>query len=90
MVFGRMTAEATCKVKAFELAVEKVAEPIVSVAAGLAFSRENVALLALERSSRAVPVRTWTLPACSVLSLSPLKTVAPTDAWAAPTWARSA
>jgi len=27
LVFGRITAEATCKAKAFELAVEKVAEP---------------------------------------------------------------
>src|SRR5207248_1087582 len=44
LVFGRITAEATCKAKAFELAVEKVAEPIVSVAAGLTSSWANVAL----------------------------------------------
>src|SRR5437588_8623479 len=51
LVFGRITAEATCKANAFELAVEKVAEPIVSVAAGLTSSWANVALLALERST---------------------------------------
>ncbi len=88
--FGRITAEATCKAKAFELAVEKVAEPEASVAAGLGPSRKKVAVLAPERRKRAAPVRTWTLPDCSVLSRSPLKTVAPTDACPAPTWARSA
>jgi hypothetical protein len=90
LVFGRITAEATCRAKAFELPVEKIAEPRVSVAAGLALSCENVALLALERSSRAAPARIWTLPVCSVLNRSPLKTVPPTDAWAAPTCAWSA
>src|SRR6266480_2238273 len=44
-------------------------------------------MLAPERSRRAAPARTWTLPDCSVLSLSPLKTVAPTEVCAAPTWA---
>jgi len=51
----------------------KVAVPKVSVAAGLASSCEKVAMLVLERSSRAAPVRTWTLPNWSVLSLSPAK-----------------
>ncbi len=49
-----------------------------------------MALLELDRSKRAAPARTWTVPVCSVLNLSPLKTVEPTDALAAPTWARSA
>src|SRR5260370_30760860 len=79
-VFGRITAEATCKEKAFELAVEKVAEPMISVAAGLAASCDKVAMLEPERSRQAEPARTCALPVCSVLSLSPLKTVAPTDA----------
>src|SRR3989442_10173756 len=52
LVFGRITAEATCKAKAFELAVEKVAEPRVSVAARLASSLDNVAMLAPEKSRR--------------------------------------
>src|SRR5260370_38080859 len=79
-VFGRITAEPTCRANAFELAVEKVAEPKVSVAAGLASSCEKVAMLVLERSSRAGPGRTWTLPDWSGLGLSPAKRVAPTGA----------
>src|SRR6267143_5126376 len=57
-VLGRIVAEATCSAKAFELAVEKVAEPSVRIAAGVASSVANVALLAPERSRRAAPART--------------------------------
>src|SRR5205823_12074907 len=39
---------------------------------------------------RAAPARTWTLPDWSVLSRSPLKTVAPTEAFPAPRKARLA
>src|SRR5712692_11518298 len=88
--FARITAVATCKTKAFELAVEKVAEPKVSVAAGLASSSEKMALLALESSKRAAPARTCTLPDLSVLIPSPLKMVVPTKAGVAPMRARSA
>src|SRR5437773_12025633 len=85
-----MTAEATRRAKAFELAVEKVAVPAVRVAAGLVSSWAKVAALALARSKRAAPARTWTLPTSSVLRRSPLNRVAPADALAPPTRARLA
>jgi hypothetical protein len=57
-VFGRITAEATWSAKARELAVENVAEPRVSVAAGEPSSFAKVALLALDKRKRAAPART--------------------------------
>src|SRR6266446_8279711 len=47
-------------------------------------------MLAPERRKRAEPARTWTLPDWSVLSLSPLKMVAPTEACPVLKRARSA
>src|SRR5579864_9323117 len=89
-VFGRMIAEPKWSAKAFELAVEKVAVPAVSVAEWLLSSWAKVALLELARSKRADPARIWMLPTGSVLRRSPLKTVAPTDAVASPKLARFA
>src|SRR5947207_13878755 len=47
-------------------------------------------MLAPCRRKRAAPARTWTPPDCSVLSLSPLKMVAPTEACPVANRARSA
>src|SRR2546430_17601693 len=47
-------------------------------------------MLAPWRRKRAAPARTWTPPDWSVLSLSPLKMVAPTEACAVAKRARSA
>ena len=87
---GRITAVAMRNANALEFAVEKVAVPLVSVADGVSSSIPHVALLDPDSSKRAAFVRTCTFPNCSVASLSPLKTVVPTDATAAPTCARSA
>jgi hypothetical protein len=87
---GRMIAEAMRNANALEFAVEKVAVPLVSVAAGVSASVLHVARLEPDNSNRAAFVRTCTFPSCSVSSLSPANTVVPTDAAAVPTRARSA
>src|SRR2546428_13421537 len=57
-LFARIVAEATRRAKAFELAVEKIAEALTRGAGGLARAWGNAAPLAPERSRRAGPVRT--------------------------------
>ncbi len=89
-VLGRITAAKTWKAMALELAVEKMAEPVVRMTAGRLSSWVKVALLELESNRRAAPMRMWRLPAGSVRNLSPEKMVAPVEALAAPRWARSA
>jgi hypothetical protein len=89
-VLARMVALAKRSVKALALAVEKVAVPEMSVAAGLESSLDRMAPLELASRNRAAPERICTLPSASVVSLSPPNTVLPTEAGATPTLARSA
>ncbi len=88
-VLGRITAAATWKTKALEFAVEKMAEPVVRMAAGRAFSRVKVALLEPGSNRRAAPARIWRLPPGSVRNLSSGKILVPAEAFPAPRWARS-
>src|SRR5947209_9715813 len=79
---GRITAVPACKTKALEFAVEKVADPLFSVAEGLSDSALHKTRLPPAICKRAGPARNCMLPSFSVSRLSPLKTVVPTDAGA--------
>jgi hypothetical protein len=68
-----------------ELAVEKVAVPVVKIAAGFTSSRVSVAALAFASKNRAAPARICKLPVESVLTSSPPNTVLPTDIGPVPT-----
>src|ERR1700737_1542257 len=87
---GRITMLPTCITNAFEVAVEKTAVPRVKLAAGEISSFAKSAALSPESRSRAAPARTCTLPLPVVNSLSPPKTVVPTDNLPPPTLAPSA
>ena len=85
-----MAAPEANSVNACAFPVEKVAAPFSSFAVCVPSVSLISALLALRRSSRALPARICALPWGSVLRQSPPYTVVPTSAFASPTWARSA
>ena len=59
--------------------------PSLSVAPGVPFASETVAVLAADSINLAAPARICKVPVCWVLSLSPLNTVAPAVAGVDPT-----
>jgi hypothetical protein len=85
-----MSAVEACSTNAFAFAVENIAVPWCSVPAGVPFASDTVAALAADSINLAAPARICNVPVCSVLSLSPLNTVAPVVAKADPTWAPKA
>ncbi len=87
---GRITAVPARSANAFAFAVENVADPEFSVAAGTSASAPQVTRDAPASNNRAAPARTCKFPSLSVSRLSPLKIVVPTEAAALPTCARCA
>src|SRR5258705_10100544 len=87
---GRKTAVPAWSTNALALEVENAAVPPVSVALGAPFSSPQTTRDEPVSTKRAAPALICRLPACSVSSLSPAKTVEPAEAAAVPTWARSA
>jgi len=78
-----ITAEPTCKTKAFQLAVEKVAVPRVECGGRGGGILEKVAMLPL-RGATASSGADLHAPGLFGAQTVPLKTVAPTEAFAAP------
>src|SRR5437763_7492913 len=82
---GRNTAVPARNANAFAFAVENAAVPPVSVTPALPDCSLQVAWLDAISNNRAAPARTCKFPCVSVLRLSPLNTVVPTDAAAVST-----
>src|SRR5260370_1686519 len=87
---GLNAAVPACSTNAFDPAVENAAVPPVNVALGEPSSVPQTKRLEPVITNRSAPARTCRLPRRSVSSLSPANTVAPTEAAALPTCARSA